>query len=221
MRRLVLEFPFKGIGGSRTLQGMVIYQKVKSIAVLHHLRYSKEKFSVICRVELNDSNDDVKEVLASPSITQILPLSQEADGSYTVYAEGRPLGWVAGGLSSVARSSGVQMYDIFELQRGTLKVSYIGSDSQIRKFMKELTRSGVDHKVLSLGDARFSEDSPMYALTERQRKVIVSAFNLGYFDVPRRISVEDLSRHVGLKKSAVNEHIRKAERRLLNRLIKG
>jgi hypothetical protein len=218
---VVLEFPFRGNKGSTTLEGEAIYRKVKSITVLHHLRYSKEKFSVICRVELNDSKDDVKEALVSPSVTQVQPLSQEADGSYTVYAEGRPLGWVAGGLSSMAKSAGVQMYDIFELQKGTLKASYLGSNGQIQKFLKGLARSGVGHKVLSMGDAQFSEDSPMYALTERQRKVIVSAFNLGYFEVPRRISVENLSRHVGLKKSAVNEHIRKAEGRLLNRIIKG
>lgn len=66
-------------------------------------------------------------------------------------------------------------------------MSFIGSPLEIKKFAKTIDRLWPHNEVLSLMDARFSPDSPLGGLTERQRKVLLTAFGLGYYDLPRKI----------------------------------
>jgi predicted DNA binding protein len=50
--------------------------------------------------------------------------------------------------------------------------------------------------------------------------VIMSAFNLGYYDVPRRVSSEELAKRLNMREPTLVLHRRKAERRLLASLIR-
>jgi predicted DNA binding protein len=75
------------------------------------------------------------------------------------------------------------------------------------------------YKVVSLTDARFSPNSPIARLTEKQRRVLITAYKLGYYDLPRRIGSEELARKLNLVKSTFVAHRRKAERRLLTEML--
>jgi predicted DNA binding protein len=49
--------------------------------------------------------------------------------------------------------------------------------------------------------------------------MLLTAYALGYYDVPRRISSDDLARHLDVDKSTIVEHLRKAERKLIGSII--
>jgi DNA-binding transcriptional ArsR family regulator len=216
MRRLVLELP---LSSSQSKNGG-IYEKVKSIEALHPLRKSREEFDAICRIELKKESDDPRDILSSSkSIIDIQTLYREKDGSFVVYMRGKPLKWVMEVLRPVVRRSGVYMYGLFELQEGKIRVSYLGNKKQMEDFLKNLQSAKINHKILSLADARFPPDSPLYSLTEKQQRTLISAFRLGYFEIPRKISFEELSRQLGLGRSTVSEHLRKAETRLISALL--
>lgn len=68
-------------------------------------------------------------------------------------------------------------------------------------------------------DAKFSKDSPLSRLTEKQRKVLVTAYRLGYYDEPRRISSLELAKRLRVNSSTLINHRRRAERHLLAELI--
>jgi predicted DNA binding protein len=51
--------------------------------------------------------------------------------------------------------------------------------------------------------------------------MLLVAYALGYYDVPRRISSDELSRHLNIDKSTIVEHLRKAERKLIGGIIAG
>ena len=53
------------------------------------------------------------------------------------------------------------------------------------------------------------------ALTERQLVVLQTAIAEGYYDSPRRTSTEALASTFGVTRSTLEEHLRKAERRVL------
>ena len=89
----------------------------------------------------------------------------------------------------------------------------------MRNVLKSLDASGVKYKVISLLDAKFSPNSPLQHLTEKQRDVLIKAYKLGYYDRPRRISSEQLAQKVNLSKSTLVAHRRKAERRLLMEVL--
>ncbi len=53
-------------------------------------------------------------------------------------------------------------------------------------------------------------------LTERQHEVLVTAYERDYFDVPRGVTPDELAAEIGLDKSTVLEHLRRAEQNLLD-----
>lgn len=57
------------------------------------------------------------------------------------------------------------------------------------------------------------------ALTARQREVLTMAFEREYFEVPRGVTAAELADELDLDKSTVLEHLRRAERNLLDRVI--
>jgi predicted DNA binding protein len=77
------------------------------------------------------------------------------------------------------------------------------------------------YKILGLSSVDTKAESLLSKLTIKQRQALLTAFALGYYDVPRRISSEELSRHLDADKSTIVEHLRKAERKLIDRIIAG
>jgi len=68
---------------------------------------------------------------------------------------------------------------------------------------------------ISLTDAHFAEGSNLNRLTDKQGKILVLAYRLGYFDVPKKLNLDELASRLNLTGSTVVEHLSKAERRIL------
>lgn len=56
-------------------------------------------------------------------------------------------------------------------------------------------------------------------LTGKQEEHVHLAYNKGYYDVPRRISLEELAEEAGCSKSTLSVSLRDAERRLVARYV--
>jgi predicted DNA binding protein len=56
-------------------------------------------------------------------------------------------------------------------------------------------------------------------LTEKQRKALITAYILGYYDIPKKISFVQLAERLDLSRSTVDMKLRRAERRLLSHII--
>ena len=56
-------------------------------------------------------------------------------------------------------------------------------------------------------------------LTEKQRQVLELAIEYGYYKYPRKVSVQDLAKKVKMPRTTFQEHLRKAEERVMNLLI--
>ena len=52
-------------------------------------------------------------------------------------------------------------------------------------------------------------------LTEKQREVVAAAFERGYFEIPRQVSLEDLAEELDVTHQALSERLRRAEQALL------
>jgi predicted DNA binding protein len=69
-----------------------------------------------------------------------------------------------------------------------------------------------------LRDYRIQE-TPLDALTDRQQEVLQVAYDLGYYDVPRRSSTAEIASELDVDDSTVAEHLQRAERNLLKTLL--
>ncbi|MDY6765510.1 MAG: helix-turn-helix domain-containing protein, partial [Halobacteria archaeon] len=61
--------------------------------------------------------------------------------------------------------------------------------------------------------------SSLNPLTEKQREVLQTAYDLGYYDVPRDASTKDIAEELGVNGSTVSEHLQRAERNLLSSIL--
>ena len=52
-------------------------------------------------------------------------------------------------------------------------------------------------------------------LTEKQMKALLSAIEGGYYEIPKRTTADDLARKQGQPRSTLEEHIRKAESKVV------
>lgn len=108
----------------------------------------------------------------------------------------------------------------FGIGDGKLKIAFLGNEKQVKNFLEIIDKTGISYKVASLIDAKFSPESPLTYLTEKQRTVLVSAFEHGYYETPRRVNSQELAKKLNLKSSTLVEHRRKAEQRILAQILK-
>ena len=66
----------------------------------------------------------------------------------------------------------------------------------------------------------FDLQSAKSLLAPKQVEAFQKAVDYGYYDVPKKISIEELAAHLGASPSTVAEHLRKAESKLLPILMK-
>lgn len=58
-------------------------------------------------------------------------------------------------------------------------------------------------------------------LSERQMEVLAAALQLGWYEVPRRITLADLAEHLDLGRSTVSEHLVRAEGAIIRQFLEG
>jgi len=214
MRRLVIEVDaaeFARLSG----EGSIV--KIQSLEVLNFLKEDPEEFVTICRVELKGPSTTFEEVFEE-SGSDVRVIDRDKSGRFTAVFKSKPRQdpllrrfLAAGGYLSIP----------LEISDGKVSVSFVGSPKEVRALLALATRARVSHKVVQLTDASVSPASPLNCLTERQREVITSAYELGYYDVPRRIKTEELARRLKIRGSTAAMHRIKAERRLLAELLKS
>jgi hypothetical protein len=164
---------------------------------------------------MKSSHDSVKALVGVAGLEKILVLNKEKNGSSIAYAEGKPRKeW-----TQLALRSGGFTYPPFELTNVSWRITFIGNGAQARKFLTIASGFGLHFKVVSASDAMFTKSSFLSVLTEKQRRVLTSAYSLGFFDTPRRIDTRKLAESLELGKSVTIEHLRKAQKRLLNELL--
>jgi hypothetical protein len=215
MRRLVLELYGKEL--NRRIEGTT-FRKIKSMELLHLLRYDKNEFTGIFRIMLNDPKLNVERLFDDDKNPTELKLLELKDGAFIVFLKRRPRpGYLFG--TDITRAGRGYIISPFEISNGKIKFAFIGNQKQVREIIAGVEKRGLDYKVISLTDADFPTNSPLNRLTQKQRDILVSAFNLGYYDVPRKINSDKLADHFGLKSATVVEHLRKAEKRLISNIL--
>src|SRR5208283_2975353 len=90
------------------------------------------------------------------------------------------------------------LFTPIEIRDGKIKLTFLGNVKQVKEFLKGIESGGVTHRILSLTDAKFSPDSPLSRLTEKQRTILTAAYKRGYYDLPRKIESRKLAQELKL-----------------------
>ena len=193
------------------------FQNLKSVKILQTLRRDNREFSLICRIELSDPSSDLEKVLSRNIHATTQVLERERDGAFILFIKGKPEHGSDSAVSFLKMQGGYPAS--FEMDEETITMTCIGDQSQLRKTLDGLEKSKLHFKIVSLMDPKFAQDSPLSSLTEKQRIVLINAYRLGYYDIPRKTSSEMLARKLAIHGSALVAHRRKAELNLIRSVL--
>lgn len=229
MRRLVIELsppPEMSESGGQGTAGpeAELLSVVKSLEMVHILRMGPGELAAIVRIEKRDPQFNIERIFAlgrrqgTKLDAELLDKESDTISTYFIRAKMN----LATRPGPMGRGEMMPyLSPPFEFKDGKMRITLLGSSSQIRRYLASLSKqTRVKYRVASLADARFPPNSPLVRLTEKQRKVLTTAYKLGYYDVPRRITSAELANRLSMVKSTLSAHVRKAERRLLSEMLR-
>lgn len=222
MRRLVVEFYGREL--ERRIERSS-FRNARSIEMVHLLKNDQKEFAAICRIRLKDQSQKVEDCFRDDGVTtdvQVLEREGEVRGqegpAFLILLKRKSRSHTFFGQNVSEPGSGY-LFGQPELNEGRLRFTFVGTQRQVREFLGAAERKGLQYRVVSLTDADFAPDSLLNRLTEKQRKVLVTAYRLGYYDVPRKISSDELAESLHVRDATVVEHLRKAEYRIVGGIL--
>jgi len=93
-----------------------------------------------------------------------------------------------------------------------------GSDERVEDFFKSVKIQGLikDIEIKKLED---KECDIISDLTNTQKKILILAKKFGYYDYPRKITSEELSKKTGINKDIILENLRRAEKQIITKIL--
>ena len=195
---------------------------IESAEILDILKIDFEKIYKILLIKIVvKPGHTIEELESSRSIT-ILSKLEEDERSITCIMQGRPPIHIFSKLGEITKHFNVDViWDTPSRMDGRRVVfSAIGSEKELNKIAVSCKLIGKIEK-LSFKTAFLHEIDMLNCLTDKQKQILVTAKQNGYYEYPRKISADVLSKHVGLSKATTVEHLRKAENRLMSQLLIG
>jgi predicted DNA binding protein len=103
---------------------------------------------------------------------------------------------------------------------GAFRTTYIGDDKSFQELFQNVGKEeSVAFEVVETGD--YDPNGSLFTrlLTTRQREVLRTAVEMGYYKVPREATLEDIAEAVGIVPTTASEHLRKVEERVFGTLV--
>lgn len=101
---------------------------------------------------------------------------------------------------------------------GRFRVVMVGETNAALRAALDDVPPEVSVDVERIGPYAEHPDDPVSVLTDRQREVLAVANELGYYEVPRRATHQEIADRLGLSVGTVGEHLQKIEARVLGGL---
>jgi hypothetical protein len=103
---------------------------------------------------------------------------------------------------------------------GQVHVRIVGSSSTLQTAISKLS-SNMEFEITTIGEFDRSRDTPLSMLSERQREVLVTAFNLGYYEHPRETTHGDIADRLRCAPNTISDHLQKAEKKIMTEALES
>lgn len=107
----------------------------------------------------------------------------------------------------------------FRLSEEKVVASFHGEERSLHRVLSRLAREGLAYRVLRASSRPYVDDAGAAPLTRLQSKLLARAWALGFYAVPRRITLTRLARLTGRSPPALGKILRRAEGHLVARFL--
>ncbi|KYK25008.1 hypothetical protein AYK25_05605 [Thermoplasmatales archaeon SM1-50] len=221
MRKAIIEIEF-----SNQVKEIVkidtILSKVESIELIEILKIDFEKGLKVVLSNIYMKGQYTIDDIDLSDIAEIITILKIDGNKYTCLIKGQPPFSKYKGLKDLSKKFDLNIIWTIPsiLSNEKMVISVIGTNAELQKFLKAIKLAG-NIKKISFQKTNFEWQSVLLCLTEKQREVIIEAKNMGFYSYPRKIDTGKLAQKIGISKSTVIEHLRKAESRIINNVFAG
>ncbi len=187
-------------------------EMVEKFEVISIFNFTPSAHTEVCNITLADGIGI--EEIKNDFITDLIVLRNEGR-EYTCLVKGKFSDEISRFIGKFDLKLGYPI--IFE--RDTCQFSMVGSSDELFNIITAARENGWGFEVLSVQKYDPHISSVFSALTEKQKEILLHAYNSGYFDHPRKINAGELARKIGMHKTTLLEHLHKAEKRLIGHII--
>jgi len=89
----------------------------------------------------------------------------------------------------------------------------------VTRLFDHCDRNDIPYDVHRTYEEQSGETTPTVVLTDAQREALVTAVEIGYLNVPRDSSLQDLGRTLGISDSAASQRFRRGVKRLIEHVV--
>jgi len=91
----------------------------------------------------------------------------------------------------------------------------LSGDDTLKKVTDRLDSQHVSFKIMEVAHLNNAKD-----ITARQEQIVKMALEMGYFEFPKKIRLEELSTRLGISAGTLSEILRRAEKNILTRYFR-
>jgi predicted DNA binding protein len=189
---------------------------VTRVSIMHFDLLGDGTGVLLYRLE-GEADDLVPDIGDHPDVIAHDELEADADQFhlYLHVGPGEPVGTVM----DLAQKYALMIDTPIEFTgRGSVKLTVVGDHDMVKNAIQELPAS-VTVSVDEVGAYSPDRRDMLSMLTDRQLEVFQKAVELGYYEIPRRTTHEEIADRLECAPSTVDEHLRKAESRVLRTLV--
>lgn len=210
MRRVNLRWNISSLHGSNDISS--ILKIVDSIEVLSHLSVNDKGVIQLAEIRLKEGRE-ISE-LSDISWLEVIEVLEE-DGDLLVVRVlcSHPF------AKSAIELSNIQVYPPYGIdsQRG-MEIRLSGLSDSVSRFVS-LLRVVLPPDKISVNSFRKEERNGWTdGLTDKQKEVISYAIDMGYFDPDSDIKLKDIAEGLGMARSTLGEHMKRAEFEIMKKV---
>ncbi|MHA1819536.1 MAG: helix-turn-helix domain-containing protein [Promethearchaeota archaeon] len=191
-----------------------ILKDIRRIEILTTYQYSKHVFFSFTKIvfEKDFSNNEIRKILKRNIDAESLQIVEKRRNEIIcfLYAKKNRGYW---GLDIFKPGPWAIVPPLILTPEFSI-VSLIASEDYIKKFFKSISKFNKFIKILTLVEIKDYNNFGaviMPSFTKRQLEIGKYALNHGYFEIPKKISAEQIAKHFNLSIPTINEHLRKLE----------
>lgn len=167
----------------------------------------------VARIEVigRSAGDVCDRIESYETVTELLLLEREPDRRRIQIETTVPV------LLNAIQAAGVPLDLPVEITNGELDLEVRLPQDKLSKLGDTLDQFGISYTLECVHQETESET----LLTDRQQWLLREAFERGYYDTPRQISLVELAEEVDIAKSTCSEILHRAEGQVLERFLTG
>lgn len=222
MRKITLEINFSTLEDIISVNVFTpILSLVDKIEAKSFLKIDLQKGEKIAIVEFTMKSGYVLDDIPFPPFAKILNILAQHENQFLVLFQIRYDTAMLRKIHSSFSPYGIE--EIFYetpayLEGNRLVFSILGEKKALSSFLTLLKRITGDLTILRIQDHTYNDESVLSELTDRQKEILIKAKQSGYYEIPRKITTMELAKEFGISKTAILEHLRKAERKIMMRV---